>query len=76
MNMPADPSRTGYIFGGWYADGGKDALTKDTVISASVTYTAKWTPITYTIVLNPGDVCRGWSTLPAKHWRVWTRHNC
>lgn len=54
VNMPADPSRTGYIFGGWYADGGKDALTKDTVISASVTYTAKWTPITYTIVLNPG----------------------
>ena len=64
VNMPADPSRTGYIFGGWYADGGKDALTKDTVISASVTYTAKWTPITYTIVLNPGDGTGEPVTLP------------
>lgn len=65
VNMPADPSRTGYIFGGWYASGSEDALTKDTVISASVTYTAKWTPITYTIVLNPGAGTGEPVTLPA-----------
>ena len=65
VNMPADPSRTGYIFGGWYADGSEDALTKDTVISASVTYTAKWTPITYTIILKPGDGTGEPVTLPA-----------
>ena len=64
VNMPADPSRTGYIFGGWYADGSENELTKDTVISASVTYTAKWTPITYTIILKPGDGTGEPVTLP------------
>lgn len=51
--IPADPKKTGYIFAGWFNGGEK--LTADTIISSDVTYTAKWTPIRYIIVLNPGD---------------------
>lgn len=51
--IPADPKKTGYIFAGWFKGG--EQLTAETTITANVTYTAKWTPIRYTIVLNPGD---------------------
>lgn len=50
QNIPADPSKTGYTFDGWYHD--NDKLTADTVISANTIYTAKWSPITYTIAFN------------------------
>lgn len=50
--IPADPTKKGYTFEGWF--NGEDKLTADTIISSDVTYTAKWTPIQYTIVLNPG----------------------
>lgn len=51
--MPKDPTKKGYTFEGWF--NGEDKLTAETTITANVTYTAKWTPIQYTIVLNPGD---------------------
>lgn len=51
--IPADPTKKGYTFEGWF--NGEDKLTADTIISSDVTYTAKWTPIQYTIVLNPGE---------------------
>ena len=46
-----DPTRTGYVFGGWYSDKG---LTKKVTVIADdvegeVTLYAKWTPITYQI---------------------------
>ena len=50
--IPADPKKTGYIFAGWVH--GETKLTADTVITGDVIYTAKWTPITYTIELNAG----------------------
>ncbi len=50
--MPTDPAKKGYTFGGWF--NGEDNLTAKTVITGNVIYTAKWTPIQYTIVLNPG----------------------
>ncbi len=46
-NIPTDPTLKGYVFGGWFH--GETQLTAETVISAPVTYTAKWTPISYTI---------------------------
>ena len=46
-NIPTDPTLKGYVFGGWFH--GDTQLTAETVISAPVTYTAKWTPISYTI---------------------------
>ena len=45
--MPKDPTKKGYTFEGWF--NGEDKLTADTVITDDVTYTAKWTPIKYTI---------------------------
>lgn len=48
--IPADPAKKGYIFGGWFCD--EAQLTAETVIGADATYTAKWTPITYTIAFN------------------------
>ncbi len=45
--IPADPKKTGYIFAGWF--NGEDKLTAKTVITGDVIYTAKWTPIRYTI---------------------------
>ena len=45
--MPKDPTKKGYTFEGWF--NGEDRLTADTIISSYVTYTAKWTPIQYTI---------------------------
>ena len=49
-DMPQDPSRSGYIFGGWFH--GEEQLTADTVISEDITYTAVWTPVTYTLAFD------------------------
>lgn len=51
--IPADPTKKGYTFEGWF--NGETKLTAETVIGGDVTYTAKWTAIRYIIVLNPGD---------------------
>ena len=45
--MPKDPTKKGYTFEGWF--NGETKLTADTVITGNVIYTAKWTPIRYTI---------------------------
>ena len=42
------PTRTGHTFAGWY-DAEGNQLTADTVISADTTFTASWTPNTYTV---------------------------
>ena len=49
--LPADPTRKGYIFGGWFS--GDEKLSAETVIDRDITYTAKWTPIRYTIEFDP-----------------------
>lgn len=51
--IPAEPTKKGYTFEGWF--NGEDKLTAKTVITDDVIYTAKWTPISYTIALNPGE---------------------
>ena len=45
--MPKDPTKKGYTFEGWF--NGETKLTVETVITGNVIYTAKWTPIRYTI---------------------------
>jgi len=40
---PADPTRTGYTFGGWYADSGLNTVFDfNAVIAANITLYAKW----------------------------------
>ena len=49
--LPSTPARTGYRFDGWYttAQTGGTEWTANTQIMASITYYARWTPITYSI---------------------------
>jgi uncharacterized repeat protein (TIGR02543 family) len=54
ITRPADPVRTGYTFGGWYAD---SALTiswdfNQIVSSDNITLYAKWAANTYTVTLD------------------------
>ncbi|MCL2796590.1 MAG: InlB B-repeat-containing protein [Firmicutes bacterium] len=51
---PADPAKTGYTFGGWYADANFEtawAFETDTV-SKNVTLHAKWTANQYAVTFN------------------------
>lgn len=77
--IPADPSRRGYTFDGWF--NGETKLTAETVISGDSTYTAKWTAITYTIAFSGGSESTGSvESIPAAYdrevtlpWNAFTR---
>jgi uncharacterized repeat protein (TIGR02543 family) len=53
LNMPSDPTRSGYIFGGWYTEGngGGSQFTDSTAVNGDITVYAKWTPV-YTVTFN------------------------
>ncbi|MDR1221090.1 MAG: InlB B-repeat-containing protein [Treponema sp.] len=50
-SMPTEPTRSGYVFGGWYTEtnGGGTAFTASTVVNANITVYAKWV---YTITFD------------------------
>jgi uncharacterized repeat protein (TIGR02543 family) len=56
-NMPDNPARSGYIFGGWYTapNGGGSQFHADTVVTGNTTVYAKWTIIQYTVTFNPDN---------------------
>jgi uncharacterized repeat protein (TIGR02543 family) len=45
-NMPSNPNKSGYAFGGWYTaqNGGGTAFTATTTVTADTTVYAKWLP--------------------------------
>ncbi len=50
---PADPTRTDYVFAGWYTDSAfTSTFSFDTPIEAPITIYAKWSQPSYTIVFN------------------------
>jgi uncharacterized repeat protein (TIGR02543 family) len=53
-DFPADPTRAGYTFDGWYsgADGSGSAFTDSTPVNADVMVYAKWTSETYTVTFK------------------------
>jgi uncharacterized repeat protein (TIGR02543 family) len=53
-NMPSDPSRTHYTFGGWYTakNGGGTEFTASTAVTGDITVYAEWTIIQYTVTFN------------------------
>ena len=58
VNKPADPTREGYDFLGWYLDG--EAFDFDAAITGDVTLIAKWekivvTPTYYTVTFDYND---------------------
>ena len=64
--IPADPTKKGYTFEGWF--NGEEKLTAETVISGDVTYTAQWSPITYTIAFSGGEGGQGaMDSIPATY---------
>ena len=48
ISKPADPTKDGYTFEGWYIDGEKWSFA-GYVATKNMTLTANWTPIVYTI---------------------------
>ena len=55
ITAPADPTRAGYTFDGWYSDvtlKSKVEAIPTAMPENSVTYYAKWTPVEYTITYN------------------------
>jgi uncharacterized repeat protein (TIGR02543 family) len=54
-NMPSNPTRRGYKFGGWYTqqNGGGVQFTADTTVTGNITVYAKWTIVQYTVTFDP-----------------------
>lgn len=52
--MPADPTKTKYTFGGWRTakNGGGTAFTGSTPVTGNITVYANWTAIPYTVTFN------------------------
>ncbi len=68
FTTPAAPTKTGYTFGGWKAgDTTVNASTATDFPAAATTYTADWTPNTYTVNfdLDGGKVGDSASTITA-----------
>ena len=64
--IPADPTKKGYTFEGWF--NGEEKLTAETVISGDVIYTAQWSPITNTIAFSGGEGGQGaMDSIPATY---------
>jgi uncharacterized repeat protein (TIGR02543 family) len=53
-NWPSAPSKTNYIFGGWYTqqNGGGTQLTSSTTVTENITVYAKWTVTQHTVTFN------------------------
>ncbi|MDR1025664.1 MAG: InlB B-repeat-containing protein [Treponema sp.] len=56
-NMPSDPTRSGYTFGGWYTEqnGNGSWFTYDTTVNDNMTVYAKWTIATLPSNLSLAD---------------------
>ena len=53
VSAPANPTRAGYDFGGWYTEAGcQNAYTFSTMPLNGTEVFAKWTPHTYSVVYN------------------------
>jgi uncharacterized repeat protein (TIGR02543 family) len=69
--MPADPTRAGYTFEGWYTgmNGGGSAFTADTTVNGNITVYAKWAEgVRYELTKNPSYdnyICNTDNLLPS-----------
>lgn len=72
--IPDAGTKTGYQFDGWFHD--DTQLTAETVITEDVTFTAKWTPITYTIAFNADGGEGTMDSIPATYDQEVTLPEC
>ena len=72
--IPSEGTKTGYQFDGWFH--GDTQLTAETVITENVTFTAKWTPITYTIAFNADGGKGTMDSIPATYDQEVTLPEC
>ena len=49
VTKPADPTRAGYIFAGWYKQGSSTAWNFGDKVTADITLVAKWEIVEYTV---------------------------
>lgn len=55
-NMPTSPTRTGFNFAGWFtAKTGGTKITANTIVTADITYFARWTALQHTVTFNPNN---------------------
>lgn len=68
VSKPTDPTKTGHIFAGWYAEAGltSAATWPFTLGAADITFYAKWNANTYTIAYD-GNGSTGGSTANSAH---------
>ncbi len=52
---PFHPTKDHYDFAGWYAEGSDEAWDFDTAITSPMTFSAHWTPSTYTVTFDPDN---------------------
>ena len=52
LTLPADPTRTGYTFAGWYLDDAYATSFSDLIILESITVYAKWDINTFTVTFE------------------------
>ena len=66
IGLPS-PSKTGYIFAGWFSDTNfNNGVNNNTQFASNTTLYAKWTAITYTVTYN-GNGATGGSTANSSH---------
>ncbi|AGN26914.1 hypothetical protein A3206_03415 [Candidatus Methanomassiliicoccus intestinalis] len=54
ITKPVDPSRTGYVFGGWYSDEGlSNSYIFGSAVTENLNLYANWTPIKYRVTFYP-----------------------
>jgi uncharacterized repeat protein (TIGR02543 family) len=63
VTLPTQPTKTGYIFGGWFTQpsGAGAQFTATTIVTASITVYAKWNTYSYTVTFDG----QGATTLPS-----------
>jgi uncharacterized repeat protein (TIGR02543 family) len=61
MVPPTPPTRTGYVFAGWYS--GASAWTPEQPVLGDVTLTARWTPMVVDVVAGSRQVLVRWDAM-------------
>ena len=67
VTRPEDPTREGYAFLGWYAEGSEKAYDFDTAVKADLKLTARWDQLTYQVSFDTA----GGSAAPSPQTVAW-----